>query len=116
MRSLLSSEGKECISSRCISTRFRTLSLVSLINACTDLTKLDLPVPRAPHKRALLAGSPTENLLVFSNKMSACLFIPLSKSSGSLLTCGTGSSQPPESLLLACHTNASADDKSPELF
>ena len=46
------------MSSRWISTSFRrpATSLSRLIAACAALTSDDLPMPRAPHRSALLAG------------------------------------------------------------
>src|SRR5258708_40219571 len=71
--------------------------------ACAALTSDDLPMPRAPHSRALLAGSPSAKRSVFSIRMSRIRSIPLSRPRSTRLTRRTGASRP-----FGCQTKASA--------
>ncbi len=106
--------GRESMSSRCISTSLRSglplLPSPSSLRtwACAALTSDDLPMPRAPHSRALFAGSPLANLRVLSMSCSHARSMPLRSCSGWRLTCGTGRN--PCGLL--CQTKASAAEKS----
>ncbi len=76
--------------------------------ACAALTSDDLPMPRAPHSSALLAGSPRANRMVLSISWSAACEMPLSSLSGTRLTLATAWN-PSGS---ACQTKASAASKS----
>ena len=60
-------------------------------------------MPRAPHSRALLAGSPCAKRRVLSSSCSAARSMPLSRPSGWRLTCATARKASGE----ACHTYAS---------
>ena len=71
--------------------------------ACAALTSDDLPMPRAPHSSALLAGRPLAKRSVFSIRMSRIRSMPLSRPRSTRLTCGTGASRP-----FGCQTKASA--------
>src|SRR5947209_5035242 len=71
--------------------------------ACAAFTSDDLPMPRAPHSSALLAGRPSAKRSVFSIRMSRMRSIPLSRPRSTRLTRGTGDSRP-----LGCQTKASA--------
>src|SRR5207253_2240634 len=71
--------------------------------AWVALTSDDLPMPRAPHSSALLAGSPLAKRTVFSIRMSRIRSIPLSRPRSTRLTRGTGASRP-----FGCQTKASA--------
>src|SRR5258708_3332894 len=71
--------------------------------ACAALTSDDLPMPRAPHSNALLAGSPLAKRAVFSISISRIRSIPLSRPRSTRLTRGTGASHP-----FGCQTKASA--------
>src|SRR5258706_7908754 len=71
--------------------------------ACVALTSDDLPMPRAPHSSALLAGSPLAKRAVFSIRISRIRSIPLSRPRSTRLTRGTGASRP-----FGCQTKASA--------
>src|SRR5437879_12411184 len=71
--------------------------------AWVALTSDDLPMPRAPHSSALLAGSPLAKRAVFSIRMSRIRSIPLSRPRSTRLTRGTGASRPS-----GCQTKASA--------
>src|ERR1700712_3071808 len=66
-------------------------------------TSDDLPMPRAPHNSALLAGYPLAKRSVFSIRMSRIRSMPLSRLSSTRLTRGTGASRP-----LGCQMKASA--------
>ena len=59
-------------------------------SACAALTSEDLPMPRAPHSSALLAGRPWAKRRVLSRSWSEARSMPLSRPSGWRLTCGTG--------------------------
>src|ERR1700730_1207459 len=72
--------------------------------AWVALTSDDLPMPRAPHNRALLAGSPSAKRSVFSIRMSRIRSIPLSRPRSTRLTRGTAASRPS-----GCQTKASAE-------
>ena len=98
------------MSSRWIST---SLSLPStpvwrLIVACAALTSDDLPMPRAPHRSALLAGRPRANRSVFSTRRSRTRSTPRRSLSSTRLTLATGPSVPRS----ARQTKASAASKS----
>src|ERR1700742_1034815 len=71
--------------------------------AWVAFTSEDLPMPRAPQSRALLAGSPSAKRSVFSIRMSRIRSMPLSRPRSTRLTRGTGASRP-----FGCQTNASA--------
>ena len=62
----------------------------ALTAACTALTSEDLPMPRAPHSSALLAGRPRAKRSVFSTRMSRTRSMPLSSDMSTRLTRGTG--------------------------
>ena len=98
--------GRLSISSRWISISFsRSAGLRSmLILACVAFTSDDLPMPRAPHSSALLAGSPSAKRSVFSIRMSRIRSMPLSRPRSTRLTRGTGESRPS-----GCQTKASAE-------
>src|ERR1700760_1829735 len=74
--------------------------------AWAAFTSDDLPMPRAPHNSALLAGRPSANRSVFSIRMSRIRSIPLSRSISTRLTRGTALSRP-----FGCQTKASASSK-----
>ncbi len=97
--------GRVSISSRWISISFsRSAGLRSaLMVACAAFTSDDLPMPRAPHSNALLAGSPLVNRSVFSIRMSRIRSTPLSRPISTRLTRGTGARRPS-----GCQTKASA--------
>ena len=76
--------------------------------ACTALIREDFPIPRAPQRSALFAGSPRANLSVFSTRRSRTRSIPLSSDIATRLTLATGTSRRPS----GCHTKASAAWKS----
>src|SRR3954454_14200445 len=71
--------------------------------ACAALTSDDLPMPRAAHNSALLAGYPLAKRSVFSSRMSRSRSMPLSRPRSTRLTRGTGASRP-----LGCQMKASA--------
>src|SRR3954452_16282380 len=71
--------------------------------ACAAFTSDDLPMPRAPHNSALLAGYPLAKRSVFSRRMSRSRSIPRSRPISTRLTRGTGASRP-----LGCQMKASA--------
>src|SRR5712691_1033870 len=96
------------MSSRWISISASAPGRASLIAACAALTRALLPVPRAPHNRTLLAGSPAANRSVFSRRMSRTRSIPRNSSIGTRLTLATGSSHSRS----ACQTKASAASRS----
>ena len=103
------------MSSRWISTSFKSApaALSSLASwlctcACTAFTSEDLPMPRAPHRSALLAGSPRAKRSVLSTSCGAMCPSPLRRASGTRLTCWTAS----KLCRSACQTNASAASKS----
>ena len=77
-------------------------------SACAALTRLDLPMPRAPHSSALLAGRPPANRRVFSSSVAAVRSMPFRRPRGTRLTLGTGTKRPPS----AIQTNARAASKS----
>src|SRR3712207_6733316 len=82
-RSAISS-GSVSMSSRWISTSFngREAGLSAralLISACTALTSDDLPMPRAPQRRALLAGRPRAKRSVLSASVSRTRSMPRSE-------------------------------------
>ena len=58
-------------------------------SACAAFTSDDLPMPRAPHSSALLAGRPRAKRRVLSSSCSAARSMPLSRPSGWRLTCAT---------------------------
>ena len=66
------------MSSRWISTSLRrpATSVSRLMAACAALTSDDLPMPRAPHSSALLAGRPRAKRWVFSTRRSRTRSIP----------------------------------------
>ncbi len=66
-------------------------SASALASACTALTSDDLPVPRAPHKSTLLAGSPLAKRNVLSKSFAFCGSIPFKRAIGRRLTRVTGS-------------------------
>ncbi len=98
------------MSSRWISTSFRRLSPTPrrLISACAALTSDDLPMPRAPHSRALLAGRPRAKRSVLSISRSRTRSTPWSSEMSTRLTLAIGSSAPRS----ARQTKASAASKS----
>src|SRR5262245_46113440 len=71
--------------------------------ACAALTSDDLPMPRAPHSSALLAGRPLAKRSVFSIRMSRIRSMPFRRLISTRLTRGTGDSRPS-----GCQTKASA--------
>src|SRR5262249_1862483 len=96
------------MSSRCISISLRGplfafRATAAFTPAWAAFTREDLPIPRAPHKRALLAGKPLAKRSVFSTRTSRTRSIPLSSDISTRLTRGTGARRPS-----GCHTNASA--------
>src|SRR5919109_3262532 len=108
-RSKSISSGKLSMSSRWISTSLRAFPPeAALTEACTALTRDDLPMPRAPQSSALLAGSPRANRSVFSTSVSRMRSIPLSRDISTRLTSATGVSRRP----CGCQANASAAAKS----
>src|SRR5215211_6014794 len=112
VRRIAISSGRLSMSSRWISTSLRPLSLaaltLALISACTALTSDDLPMPRAPHKSALLAGRPRAKRSVFSTSMSRTRSMPLSSDISTRLTRAIGVRRRPS----GCQTKASAAAKS----
>ena len=60
-----------------------------LTSACAALTSEDLPMPRAPHSSALLAGNPSAKRRVFSSNWSEARSIPLRSAIGWRLTRAT---------------------------
>src|SRR6185312_12714872 len=71
--------------------------------ACAAFTSEDLPMPRAPQSRALLAGRPLANRSEFSIRMSRIRSMPLSRKRSTRLTRLTSVSRP-----FGCQTKASA--------
>ena len=107
-RSSSSSRPTEGRSSRCISTSFRSCPSARTA-ACTALTRLDLPMPRAPQSSALLAGRPRGELArVLPAACRATGRCRPAASSATRLTSATGSSRSGA----ACQTKASAAAKS----
>ena len=98
------------MSSRWISTSLRrpATSFSRLIAACAALTSDDLPMPRAPHSSALLAGRPRAKRWVFSTRRSRTRSIPRRSEMSTRLTRATGASAP----LSARQMKASAASKS----
>ena len=94
------------ISSRWISMSFSPAAGLrpALIAACAALTSDDLPMPRAPHSSALLAGRPRAKRSVFSTRRSRTRSMPLSSDMSTRLTAATGASRRPS----GCQTKASA--------
>src|SRR5262245_24390682 len=87
------------MSSRWISISLRGPLLVlrakvAFTPACAALTNDDLPMPRAPHKSALLAGSPLAKRSVFSTNTSRTRSIPLRSDISTRLTRATGARRP----------------------
>src|SRR5664279_218190 len=80
----------------------------ALTPACAAFTSDDLPMPRAPHSNALLAGRPLAKRSVFSTSTSRTRSMPLSSDISTRLTRLTGASRRPS----GCHTKASAAAKS----
>ena len=81
------------MSSRWISTSFkgRAVSVASdRTAACVALTSDDLPIPRAPHKSTLLAGSPSAKRDVLSCRMSRTRSTPRISPMSIRLGLGTG--------------------------
>ncbi len=72
-------------------------------SACTAFTRDDLPMPRAPQRSALLAGSPAANRRVFSRDAGAVIDA-LEQPSGTRLTWATGS----KTAASGCQMKASA--------
>ena len=70
----------------------RRLAALALIAACAALTSDDLPMPRAPHSSALLAGRPSAKRSVFSIRMSRIAVDALEQARSTRLTRGTGAS------------------------
>src|SRR6516164_6371542 len=101
-------DGRLSMSSRWISISLRrSAGLRSrLMVACAAFTSDDLPMPRAPHSSALLAGSPLAKRSVFSIRMSRIRSMPLSSISSTRLTRPTVLKRP-----LGCQTKASASAK-----
>ena len=93
------------MSSRWISTSLSRPStpFMALTRACAALTSEDLPMPRAPHNSALLAGRPVAKRSVFSISMSRIRSMPCSRPMSTRLTFGTGARRPS-----GCQTKASA--------
>ena len=84
------------MSSRWISTSLswpRFAEASALTAACAALTSDDLPMPRAPHSSALLAGRPLAKRSVFSTSVSRTRSMPLSSDISTRLTRGTGASR-----------------------
>ena len=81
---------------------------VALTPACAAFTSDDLPMPRAPHSSALLAGRPLAKRSVFSTSTSRTRSMPLSSDISTRLTRLTGASRRPS----GCQTKASAPAKS----
>ncbi len=79
----------------------------ALTVACTALTSDDLPMPRAPHKSALLAGNPRAKRSVFSKSRSRTRSIPFRSDISTRLTREIGANRPG-----GCQTKASAASKS----
>src|SRR5262249_30912937 len=75
---------------------------------CTALTRELLPMPRAPHSSALLAGSPRAKRSVLVSRGSRMRSMPLSSERGTRLTSATGM-KPPDS---GCQAKASLAAKS----
>ena len=86
--------GRLSMSSRWISTSLSASCAARprLMLACAAFTSDDLPMPRAPHSSALLAGRPLANRSVFSNRRSRTRSIPLSRPISTRFTFGTGAS------------------------
>ena len=100
--------GRLSISSRWISMSLRGPLLVlrataALTPACAAFTNEDLPIPRAPHRSALLAGKPFAKRSVFSTSTSRTRSMPLSSDISTRFTRATGTSRPS-----GCQTKASA--------
>src|SRR5690606_34189275 len=94
---IASSFGSVSMSSRWISTSLSGGSpsaRPALIVACTALTSDDLPMPRAPHRSALLAGRPAAKRCVLSARMSRTRSTPRINAMSTRLTRWTGSSAP----------------------
>ncbi len=105
--------GRLSMSSRWISMSLSGVLLpwrasATLTPACDALTSDDLPMPRAPHRSALLAGSPLAKRSVFSTSTSRTRSMPLSSDISTRLTRLTGASRRPS----GCQMNASAPVKS----
>src|SRR5262249_1043240 len=99
------------MSSRWISTSLSMpafLPSAALTDACVALTSDDLPMPRAPHSSALLAGSARAKRSVFSTRMSRMRSMPLSSDMSTRLTRGTPARCRPS----RCQMKASAAAKS----
>ena len=96
------------MSSRWISIRASACGCAALIRPWIALISELLPMPRAPHNSALLAGRPAANRSVLSSRMSRTRSIPTSSSSGTPDTCATGRS----CCAWASHTKASAAARS----
>ena len=86
------SAGRVSMSSRWISISFSFSAGLrsALMLACAAFTSDDLPMPRAPQSRALLAGRPSAKRSVFSRIRST----PLSRNSSTRLTRGTAARRP----------------------
>src|SRR3569833_372712 len=76
------------------------------MSAWAAFTSDDLPMPRAPHSSALLAGRPSAKRSVFSIRMSRIRSMPLSRSISTRLTRGAALKRP-----FGCQTKASASVK-----
>src|SRR5262249_45107651 len=76
--------------------------------ACAALTNEDLPMPRAPQSRALLAGRPLAKRSVFSIRMSRIRSMPFNRKRSTRLTRLTSLNRP-----FGCQTKASALPKDP---
>ena len=98
------------MSSRWISTSLSrpATPLSRLIAACAAFTSDDLPMPRAPHRSALLAGRARAKRWVFSTRRSRTRSTPRRSARSTRLTRRTGASAP----LSARQTKASAASKS----
>src|SRR6185437_10523743 len=82
------------MSSRCTSIRTSAVLRPRLTCACTALTSELLPMPRAPHRSALLAGRPSAKRRVLAISVSRWLSIALSNSRSMLATSATSVSAP----------------------
>src|ERR1700722_9222173 len=104
------STGRPSMSSRWISTSLRrpATSFSRLIAACAALTSDDFPMPRAPHRSALLAGRPRAKRWVFSTRRSRTRSIPRRSERSTRLTRATGANAPRS----ARQIKASASSKS----
>ena len=109
------------MSSRWISMSLRSAASLSVspvvccrrTSAWAALTSELLPMPRAPHSSALLAGSPSAKRRVLSRRSVAVRSMPFSSDRGTRLTLLTGA-KCPGILKFAglCQTKASAASKS----